>query len=173
MPISWARKGFEGALEGALAEAGESQIGRPHFAAWMVARGHVADFNTAFDKYLGRGKIGDVKTFWPTLAQVTEVVVAAGGVAVLAHPLHYRLTRMKLRRLVTDFRAAGGGGIELLSGRQNDDQTAQLRRLAEEFALEVSIGSDFHRDSAYGADLGVRIAPPRELARCVAPLAGS
>lgn len=149
--------GFPGALEGALAAAGDSQLGRPHFAAWLVAQGHVADENEAFDRYLGQGKRGDVKALWPELAEVTRWIGAAGGVAVLAHPLKYRFTRMKLRRLAIDFRAAGGGAIEIVSGRQTPDQVGQLDRLARELELEVSVGSDFHRDSTYGPQLGVEL----------------
>jgi predicted metal-dependent phosphoesterase TrpH len=150
-------RGFEGALEGAQAVAGDSQLGRPHFATWMVEQGHVADHNTAFDKFLGQGKIGDVKAFWPELAQVTQWIEASGGAAIIAHPLKYRFTRMKLRRLVIDFMAAGGSGIEILSGRQTTDQTAQLKRLATELELEVSVGSDFHRDAPYSPQLGVEL----------------
>jgi len=150
-------RGFKGAFEGALAVAGDSQIGRPHFASWLVARGHVADHNQAFDKYLGQGKTGDVKAFWPELAEVTRWITAGGGVAIIAHPLKYRFTRMKLRRLVIDFIAAGGSGIEVLSGLQTGDQTAQLKRLASEFELEVSVGSDFHRDGPYSPQLGVEL----------------
>ena len=149
--------GFNGALDGALAEAGASQLGRPHFSAWMVANGHVSDHNQAFDRYLGQGKTGDVKAFWPELAQVVEWIVAAGGVAVIAHPLKYKFTRMKLRRLVLDFMAAGGQAIEIMSGYQSADQTGQLRRLASEFALEVSVGSDFHREGPYNPLPGVEI----------------
>jgi predicted metal-dependent phosphoesterase TrpH len=149
--------GFAGALEGALAEAGDSQLGRPHFSAWMVARGHVADHNQAFDKYLGQGKTGDVKAFWPELGRVVEWIVAGGGVAVIAHPLKYKFTRMKLRRMVIDFMAAGGCGIEVASGYQTADQTDQLRRLAREFALEVSVGSDYHRDGPYSPQPGVEL----------------
>ena len=149
--------GFPGALEGALAEAGDSQLGRPDFSAWMVAQGHVSDHNEAFDKYLGQGKRGDVKAFWPELATVTGWIVAAGGVAVIAHPLKYRFTRMKLRRLVVDFVAAGGQALELVSGNQTPDQIAQLRRLATEFELEVSVGSDFHRDGPYSPQPGVEL----------------
>jgi len=152
-------KGFAGALRGALAHAGDSQLCRPHFAAWMVEQGHVKDENQAFDQYLGQGKLGDVKAFWPQMAEVTGWIVAAGGVAVIAHPLKYRFTGMKLRRLVVDFVAAGGGAIEVSSGFQTSDQIAQLTRLAREFDLEVSAGSDFHRDAAYGAGLGVESAP--------------
>jgi 3',5'-nucleoside bisphosphate phosphatase len=152
-----AKLGFPGALEGALLEAGDSQLGRPHFAAWMVAQGHVKDTAAAFDRYLGRGKPGDVKAFWPALSEVTQWIVAAGGVAVLAHPLKYKLTRSKLQRLVADFKNAGGEAVEVINGRQTLEQTRQLCRLALECSLEVSIGSDFHRDSPWGPELGVEL----------------
>ncbi|WP_238946806.1 PHP domain-containing protein [Seongchinamella unica] len=151
------RRGFEGALAGAVAEAGESQLGRPHFSAWMVAQGHVRDHNEAFDKYLGQGKPGDVKAFWPELAEVVQWIAQAGGVAVIAHPLKYSFTRMKLRRLVKDFVAAGGQAMEVLSGRQTPDQSHRLQRLADEFGLQVSAGSDFHRDGPFNPDLGVEL----------------
>jgi len=152
--------GIPDALEGAQREAGASQLGRPHFAAWMVGQGHVDTFNEAFDKYLGQGKPGDVKAFWPELEEVTQWIVEAGGTAIIAHPLKYKLTRSKLRRLVADFKAAGGTAVELLNGRQTSDQTAVLCRLARECDLAVSAGSDFHRESAYGADLGVELRVP-------------
>ncbi|MEM9256085.1 MAG: PHP domain-containing protein [Pseudomonadota bacterium] len=150
-----ARRGFDGALAGALVQAGSSQLGRPHFAAWMVQQGYVRDHNEAFDRYLGQGKTGDVKAFWPSLQQVSAWITQAGGVALLAHPCKYRLSGMKLRRLLADFVAAGGEGLEISSGQQTPDQVRHLRRLAREMSLEVSVGSDFHRDRPYGPALGV------------------
>lgn len=144
-----------GAMAGALAIAGRSQLGRPHFAQWMVEQGYVGDASEAFDRYLGQGKVGDVKTFWPTLADATGAIVAAGGSAVLAHPLKYKLTRTKLHALCRDFVAAGGTGLEILNGRQADDETARLKQLARAFAFKVSVGSDFHREWRYGPQLGV------------------
>lgn len=152
-----AKLGFAGALAGAQTLAGSSQLGRPHFAQWMVEQGHVADVQQAFERYLGQGKTGDVKAFWPELADVVGWITDAGGLALVAHPLKYRFTRAKLRRLVADFSAAGGAGIEVISGRQASDQVPGLLRLAADFDLEVSAGSDFHRDSPYGADLGVEV----------------
>lgn len=149
------KRGFAGALAGARACAQTSQIGRPHFARWMVDAGHVSDMGGAFARYLGRGKIGDVKACWPSLASVTGWLAEAGGIAVLAHPLQYRFTRMKLRRLLTDFRAAGGRGLEILSGRQEATQTAAMARLAADFDLYASVGSDFHDDGPYRPSLGV------------------
>ncbi|MEM6582790.1 MAG: PHP domain-containing protein [Pseudomonadota bacterium] len=155
--------GFVGALSGAMALAGSSQLGRPHFANWMVNRGYVKDHAKAFDKFLGQGKTGDVKAYWPALQEVVSWIVAAGGVAVLAHPLKYQFTRMKLRRLVIDFVAAGGRAIEITSGRQRPEQIAQLRRLATEFELEVSVGSDYHRDSPHFPPPGVELPKVKPL----------
>jgi predicted metal-dependent phosphoesterase TrpH len=152
-------RGFDGALRGAMGHAGDSQLGRPHFAAWMVEQGHVKDHNQAFDQYLGQGKPGDVKACWPELLEVVQWIAASGGTAVIAHPLKYRFTGMKLRRLIADFIAAGGHAIEVQSGRQTRDQLAHLKRLAREYDLEVSIGSDFHKDAPYSAPLGVESSP--------------
>jgi len=54
---------------------------------------------------------------------------------------------------------AGGRAIEVHSGRQTGDQTAHLKRLAREFDLEVSVGSDFHSKTSYSAPLGVESSP--------------
>lgn len=147
--------GFSGALDGALKVANGSQIGRPHFAQWMLDAGHVASLTEAFDKYLGAGKVGDVKAFWPAMADVVRAITASGGVAVLAHPLKYRLTGMKLRALINDFKAAGGTCLEILNGRQPEVDMKRLSQMAESSDLLVSAGSDFHRSFEYGPTLGV------------------
>ena len=147
--------GFSGALDGALKVANGSQIGRPHFAQWLLDAGHVASLTEAFDKYLGAGKVGDVKAFWPAMADVVRAITASGGVAVLAHPLKYRLTGMKLRALINDFKAAGGTCLEILNGRQPEVDMKRLSQMAQSSDLLVSAGSDFHRSFEYGPTLGV------------------
>ena len=149
------KAGFAGALKGAQETADESQIGRPHFAQWMVEMGHVNSLTAAFDKYLGAGKIGDVKTFWPSMTDVVGEITKAGGVAVLAHPLKYKLTGMKLRALLTDFKEAGGESLEILNGRQPEADMKRLSQMADSLGFLVSAGSDFHRSFEYGPTLGV------------------
>jgi predicted metal-dependent phosphoesterase TrpH len=149
--------GICGALEGAQAVAKESQIGRPHFATWMAEMGAVGSVTEAFDKYLGTGKIGDVKMFWPPLSDVVQAIRTSGGVAILAHPLKYRLTGMKLRALVNDFKTAGGGALEILNGRQPETDLKRLNQLADGCGLMRSVGSDFHRDFEYGPKLGIDV----------------
>lgn len=157
------KQGFKGALAGAQAIAGEAQLGRPHFARWLVDAGHCDSMNAAFKRWLGRGKLGDVKVFWPSLEEAVDVVVNAGGVAVLAHPQHYGMTRAKLKRLVFAFAQAGGSALELPLGRDHADVALYVRRLLNECELSVSLGSDFHADSEWGPRLGVDVAVARNL----------
>lgn len=157
------KQGFKGALAGAQAIAGEAQLGRPHFARWLVDAGHCDSMNAAFKRWLGRGKLGDVKVFWPSLEEAVGVVVNAGGVAVLAHPQHYGMTRAKLKRLVFAFAQAGGSALELPLGKDHADVALYVRRLLNECELSVSLGSDFHADSEWGPRLGVDVAVARNL----------
>ncbi|WP_106477567.1 PHP domain-containing protein [Phytohalomonas tamaricis] len=139
------RIGLDDALNCARAQAGSDRpLGRPDFARALVAAGLVKDLNSAFKKYLGAGKPGDVKTHWPALSDVVSWIVADGGVAVLAHPLRYKLTRRKLGALLDAFVAAGGEGAEMVSGYQNDDRTRDLASLLAKRGLYASLGSDFH-----------------------------
>jgi len=149
------KRGMAGALAGAKANAQSSQLGRPHFARWMVEQGHVSDMNAAFDKFLGQGKVGDVKAFWPPLEDAVLAIVDAGGMAVLAHPLKYKFTRMKLNALCAAFKSAGGLSLEIINGNQTTDETKQLSLLAQKWGFAVSVGSDFHRDWQFGARIGV------------------
>lgn len=146
-----AKQGVVGVYEAVRANVGEGRaLGRPDFARVLVERGAVANFNQAFDRFLGAGKVGDVKMHWPALNEVVDWITASGGVAVLAHPLHYKLTRTKLRKLLVDFVDAGGRGLEVANGRQwSASDIDLLRSLCKSFGLVASIGSDFHAQTPW------------------------
>ena len=148
-----------GIYAGAMALAGTSQIGRPHFARTMVELGFVTSVDAAFNRFLGAGKVGDVKVMWPSLGQVVQWIVAAGGVAVIAHPLKYKLTATRLRLLITEFKAAGGEAMEVVTGRQQGDWSF-LAELCRKNDLEASQGSDFHGPGMGWGDLGEISAMP-------------
>jgi len=128
--------------------------GRPHFAQALVNAGAVKSQALAFKKYLGNGKAGDVSTFWPPLAEIVAWIREAGGVAVLAHPRKYPLTGVKLRALLTDFMAAGGQAMEVLTSGQADADTRFLKLLCEQFDCAASLGSDFHFPGNHWCELG-------------------
>ncbi|BFM07580.1 PHP domain-containing protein [Halioxenophilus aromaticivorans] len=140
-----AKVGLHGTLAGAEALAGGAQVGRPHFAQHLVDVGAVKNIAQAFKRYLGAGKIGDVKQQWPEIEVVVEWINQAGGTAVVAHPLKYQLTRTKLLQLCQDFQAAGGRGIEVISGAdQKPQQTKDMVKICQKTQLQGSVGSDFH-----------------------------
>ena len=148
------KRGIADALQGALEEAGDAHIGRPHFAKFLVKNGYCKSMNAAFKKYLGPGKPGDVKQLWPEVELAIEWILQAGGVAVLAHPNKYQLTRTKLKRLLVAFAEAGGQAMEVISGQQKQSDGESLALLAEEFGLLASCGSDFHVPGAAWQELG-------------------
>lgn len=160
-------KGMPGALEGARAiqrELGDSDNApaRPHFAEFLVRAGHVRDRADAFRKWLGSGKLGDVKQHWPTLEQTVTTLREAGAWISLAHPWQYDFTRSKRRRLVSEFAAAGGHALEVVNGMQPLEQVGGLSILAREFGLMASIGSDFHAPGDW-SELGLYRALPDDL----------
>ncbi len=154
--------GFEGGYQYAFELAAGGQIGRPHFARFLVDKGHVNSTKQAFKKYLGAGKPGDIKSVWPNMATAVDWIRASGGVAVLAHPMHYNMTGTKLRALITDFKQAGGEGLEVINGKQPGDRTQYLAGLAQRFELLASIGSDFHKPGTPWNELGQMGALPAD-----------
>ena len=160
-------KGMPGALDGARAiqqELGDSgnAPARPHFADFLVRSGYVKDRAEAFRKWLGSGKLGDVKQHWPELAQTVDVLRRAGAWVSLAHPWQYDFTRSKRRKLIADFVGAGGHSLEVVNGMQPADQVGSLAILAREFGMFVSAGSDFHAPGQW-SELGVYRPVPEDL----------
>jgi len=149
-----AKQGIDDAFSGASKLANSGYIGRPHFAQYLVNIGKVSDMQSAFKKFLGAGKAGDVKQHWADLPQIIQWIRGAGGIAVLAHPLKYKLTSTKLKRLLDDFQQSGGQGVEVVSGRQLAHQTQYMARVCEQKNLLASCGSDFHMPSKHWAELG-------------------
>ena len=138
------KQGLINGFEKLQLENKQKQIGRPDFAKLLIKEGIVKNWEQAFKKYLGSGKAGDVKSSWLSLPDIIKVILSAGGISILAHPLCYKLTNSKLKRLLIDFKSFGGEGLEVLNGYQNPDKTQYLNDLCSEFNLKASIGSDFH-----------------------------
>ncbi|WP_417514299.1 PHP domain-containing protein [Marinobacter sp.] len=141
-------------LDRAVAESGGDVPGRPHFAKVLVEAGIVKNSAQAFKRYLGSGKVGDVKAYWPELQEVVQWINSAGGLAVLAHPRKYQLTATKLRDLVADFRRAGGQAIEVSTSGQSSGDLGFLTELCMREKLLASQGSDFHFPGAPWCELG-------------------
>lgn len=158
------KKGIKNALEGAMGFAtSDSILGRPQFAKYLVAAGYVTSEAEAFQRWLGAGKIGDVKTSWPDIQTVVTDITHAGGHAVIAHPHHYNMTNRKLGRFIDEFTACGGTGIEVCVSGMKPEQTNYFALLCERHGLMASRGSDFHTPDNPWVELGRIAALPERV----------
>ena len=132
----------------------ESLISRSHFARHLVERGIARDVKDVFKRFLTPGKPGYVAHAWASLAEALAWIRGAGGMAVLAHPGRYKLTRASMRELLTEFRDQGGTGLEVLSSSHTAAQAAEFGSLARVFGLRASCGSDYHGPGESWLDLG-------------------
>ncbi|HEY1991893.1 MAG TPA: PHP domain-containing protein [Gammaproteobacteria bacterium] len=152
-------KGMAGALAGAQALAGTAKLTRTHFARFLHQASHVKDEAQAYKRWLGRGKPANVPAEWASMEEAIHWIHAAGGLAVLAHPFRYGLTRAWLVKALTAFKQAGGDGMEVVSGRGNPDEFHTALHLAQRFELAASVGSDFHAPAPYSQP-GVAVELP-------------
>ncbi|MEX0584583.1 MAG: PHP domain-containing protein [Natronospirillum sp.] len=148
------KKGVSNALAGAQRYATSDIVGRPHFAKHLVAEGVFETEAHAFNKWLGQGKLGDVKASWPDIQTVVADITAAGGHAVLAHPHSYKMTNRKLGRFLEEFKACGGAGMEVCASGITPEKTDYFASLCQHFELMGSRGSDFHTPSNQWIELG-------------------
>jgi 3',5'-nucleoside bisphosphate phosphatase len=152
------KKRIPGAWEAVKNAAGDGMITRTHFADFLLSQNHVSTQQEAFDRYLSKGKPAYVSTSWAKLELAVNWITGSGGVAVLAHPLRYKLTANWMKRLLTIFKDAGGQGIEIITGRINPDEIRLVMDYATRFELAGSVGSDFHSPVNQWVELG-RLAP--------------
>lgn len=139
--------GFDIPVEAVL-ERAAGVPGRPHIAAVLMERnpGHFESTQQVFDEYLGAGRKAHVqRAFALTLEQAAEVIKQAGGVPVLAHPVHYA----DPLRVIRNAQAEGIEGVEVFYAYQMEAEarTAWINRiesLADELGLLKTGGSDFH-----------------------------
>lgn len=138
------RLGLADALPRAVALAGGGQITRTHFARLLVADGLSRDLPRAFKHILAAGRPGYAAADWVPMDQAIDWIRQAGGQAVLAHPLQYRLGSTLRERLLEAFVAAGGNALEVCCGNSDAADVAKLAAAAKRHGLMGSIGSDFH-----------------------------
>ena len=136
---------YELTWDDVLAESSDgTTLGRPHIADALVRKGHVANRSAAFESILHwRGGYYE-KYYAPSPLEGVQMIVAAGGVAVLAHPASHGRYRPAsedmLRRLVD----AGLFGLEIDHRDNTDDGKVWLRELAAKYGLELTGASDYH-----------------------------
>ena len=127
---------------------------RAHYAAFLREHGYVKSNQEAFDRYLGNRCAAYVPREKITPAEAVSLILTAGGIPILAHPILYRLSDAKLDALTAELKEAGLVGIEAIYSTYAPSEERQIRRLADKYGLLLSGGSDFHGANKPKIDLG-------------------
>lgn len=138
------KKGIIGALNYVEKLTQGETISRAHFAKFLIEQNYVKSMNNAFKKYLGKSGMAYVPPQWMTMENAINLIHHCGGLAVIAHPLRYELSTLKLQQLLVDFKTLHGDAIEVSQSNQSHDDMVKLAKYALEFNFMASQGSDFH-----------------------------
>ena len=147
-------------------------IGRPHIADALVARGHVANRSAAFESILHWRSGYYEKYYAPSPLRGVEMVAAAGGVPVLAHPATHGREHMIDEKSLKALKDAGLFGLEVYHRDNTADGKARLLELAAKYDLEVTGSSDYHGLGKPNR-LGENTTAPEVLERLIARGTGS
>lgn len=121
-----------------------ASAGRPHLARALVAAGVVESVNDAFATLLYTGSPFYVPKSDTPVRKAVEMVRAAGGVAVFAHPLARKRGRVIEPSVLADLAAAGLGGVEVDHPDHAPADRDLLRSLAADLDLVSTGSSDYH-----------------------------
>jgi predicted metal-dependent phosphoesterase TrpH len=119
-------------------------VGRPHIADALVAAGVVADRTEAFTSILTSHSRYFVQHYAPNPAVAVELVRAAGGVPVFAHPVASSRGRIVGERTYREMIDAGLLGVEVDHRDNPEDGRRFLRELASRHGLLMTGSSDYH-----------------------------
>ena len=129
-------------------------VNRAHVAAELMEQGYVRSVSEAFSTVLHESAGYYVPAQRLSLLHAIEYLRNHKALPILAHPLQ-ELTEAELRALLPVAKEKGLLGMEIFHSSYDAEKTACARRIAEEFDLLPSGGSDFHGANKPQIQLGI------------------
>ncbi|MBQ8281632.1 MAG: PHP domain-containing protein [Lachnospiraceae bacterium] len=130
-------------------------ITRGHFSRLLIEKGYAKNREESFSRYLNP----DTKFFVPReyidIKETVRLIRQAGGIPFLAHPLLYKLTPEQVEKLVSDFKANDGAGLEAIYSSNSPEEEIFVKSLADKYDLMICGGTDFHGASKPDLEIGV------------------
>ncbi len=153
-------QGIDIHYENVKAIANGANLGRPHFARFLIERGYVAEKKEAFHRYLDTEEFHKaVDRVLPDPEESINLIHGAGGLAVLAHPGLYEVSYDELEGIVNRCYSFDLDGIECYYSKHSEEDTVRFPAITEKYELLISGGSDYHGENVKpGIDLGMNIA---------------
>ena len=130
----------------------------------LMKKGYVSSIQEAFDTLLRKGGEFYVEPKRLDALETVAFLKGFGAAVVLAHPF-LNLDEKGLRRFLDEAVPLGLDGIETRYSKYTEEQTSLSEKIAEEYGLLQSGGSDFHGSRKPGIFLGVgkgNLAVPTE-----------
>lgn len=142
-------------------------ITRSHYAKYMLAHGYISYLKEAFERYIGDHAKYYVPREKITPADAIKLILASGGIPILAHPILYKMSDSNLDALVKILKEAGLVGIEAIYSTYSPSEERTVRKIAARYNLALSGGSDFHGAAKPGLEMGTgydnKLFVPEEL----------
>lgn len=138
------KDGIEVTLEDLEEKFGTKQIGRPHFAGYLVEIGKIKHRQEAFDRFLGKGRPWYVGHAGENLEVAVEAIKTSGGIPVLAHPLSLYVSWGKMDETIAAIKEQGVEGLEAWHPGARVSEAMRLEELARKLGMFVTAGSDYH-----------------------------
>jgi len=135
--------------------SGDGQMGRPHFARFLVNRGKVGTIQEAFNHFLAKGQLFYEKKAALPLDRAVALVHAGGGLAIVAHPMSLQMKFPELEDNLGKWKALGLDGLEAWHPGTEPRYCKRLEGLAVRWGLRISAGSDFHGENRPDRHLGL------------------
>lgn len=137
-------EGFDISAEALQQMFPDAVLTRAHVGRFLLEKGYISSLSVAFDKYIGDGCRCFVPKARITPSEAIGLIHNANGKAILAHPVLYHMSDERLREMLLAFKTYGLDGIEALYSTYKPGDERYIRRLAKEYDLQLSGGSDFH-----------------------------
>lgn len=146
--------GYPISYEALCERFGDTILTRAHFARLLLENGGVPSMDYAFHTCLSSDSPYFVNREYLTPKSAIELIQESGGIPVLAHPLLYKLSVSQIRHMLDQLTSYGLCGIEALYSRNRGTDEAFVRKLADEYTLFITGGSDFHGSNKPDIELG-------------------
>ena len=132
----------------------DTVITRAHFAKYLIEHNHVKTSQEAFQRYLGYDAPCFVPREYMPPERAISLILEAGGIPVLAHPLLYKLPPAELETLLKRLTDAGLKGLEVYYSSNTGFDEQICYSLANRFGLLMTGGTDFHGENKPNLFLG-------------------
>ena len=128
--------------------------GRPHFARYLIKLGMVRTVKEAFDRFLGKDKPFYHPRNYIPLEEGIGMILDAGGIPVIAHPLSLNVSWTKLAGYLPLWKEMGVQGVEGYYSEHSEGKCRRLVNEAGKYGFLITGGSDFHGKSKPKIELG-------------------